>query len=89
MDIEVLMPLSKVPNGATIRKVTGQFTYTVQREVKVNKESLFKCDKDSVLLVGDNQQCNFYVTAASTKVVVIMDPEELVSLIEEQYCCYK
>lgn len=81
---EIVLPLRKVKDGTIVRKLTGTYKYTVDRVIKVGKEAVFKCDKDSVIL-HSNDSVNFYTTSADTKVIVEMDYNEVSDMIEEEY----
>lgn len=63
MVFRLITRLSKVPDGATVTKITGSKTYRVRRSLAVFTESggerkQIKCDDGFVFLVQENGDVN-------------------------------
>lgn len=78
---EVILPLEFIPDDATVRKNTGEKTYTVKRNIKVytnvadvpHKE--IECATDCVFLI--DKRASISMEDKNKKVVWIVDIETL------------
>jgi hypothetical protein len=78
---ELIVPLEQVPDESNVRKITGEKTYTVKRDIKIytnladapNKE--IECATDCVFLIDD--RANISMEDKNKKVVWIVDIETL------------
>ena len=85
---ELIITLQKIPNGSTVRRLTGEKEYTVKRNIKIytdsqdfnNKE--IKCDTDCVFLIpADGNICMFN---NNKKVVWMVEKESLRAYLDNE-----
>jgi hypothetical protein len=83
--ITIILPASRIPDGTTVRKLTGTTAYTLQREIKVymasglDKPSSIKTE-GVVFLVGEKGSINGY--ADTTKFALDMEEDELLEMLQ-------
>lgn len=83
--ITIILPASRIPDGTTVRKVTGSTPYTLQREIKVymapglDKPAPIKTE-GVVFLVGEGGSINGY--ADTTKFALDMDEDDALEMLQ-------
>ena len=73
-EIEVIMPAKDIPNGSKVRKITGEYLYTLWNSVTVDGKVVHK-SPDKVFLYGDRANINSH--DKDKKLVWIVDKDIL------------
>lgn len=58
-EIEVIMPAKDIPNGSKVRKITGEYLYTLWDNVTVDGKVIHK-SPDKVFLFGGRANINSF-----------------------------
>ena len=78
-EIEVIMPAKDIPNGSKVRKITGEYLYTLWNSVTVDGKVVHK-SPDKVFLYGDRANINSF--DKDKKLVWIVDKDVLKRFLE-------
>ncbi len=84
--ISIILPASKIPDGETVYKVTGEKPYAIRREIKVfgdEDKRKFTSTEGTAFLV--DQSGSIQVVPADMKLRLDLPPEEAIELLEIIY----
>lgn len=80
--IEILLRVSKIPDGSIVTKVTGEKQYTLKREIRIYGDGEFrsiKADLDTAFLVAAD---TINAVPGDMNLKVVMTKEEAIELLE-------
>lgn len=81
-DVEVILPASKIPDGSTVRKITGTAELTLKNDLRVYTENQKPLLLHGFYLVGNRGNINQIV--GDMKLVWIVKSEILMSYLSPQ-----